>query len=336
MIRTVLRTGQRLCYDSEGREIDCASSGQDGALQPGVGCSGGRFELQEGIALDNLTGLVWSRDANPAEFPLAWREALDYVERLNNEHYQGFNDWRMPNRRELRSLISYRTRNPALPEDHPFENLFIGWYWTSTSAAINPAYAWYVHFEGGRMFYGKKDQNYLLWPVRGSGSGVIAATGQTKCFDSDGGVVQCSGSGQDGDIRAGVLWPSLRFEQNGDAVVDRLTGLWWRRSAILTRGPVSWREALDSAQKLNGAGSPGERTWRLPTINELESLVDAERHSPALPEGHPFTGVRDAYWSSTSSAFEPDWAMALYLMKGAVGVGQKKGEHFYAWAVSGD
>jgi hypothetical protein len=54
-----------------------------------------------------------------------------------------------------------------------------------------------------------------------------------------------------------------------------------------------------------------------------------------LPEGHPFSDVRDVYWSSTTSLFEPDWAWALYLDKGAVGVGQKRQARFYVWAVSG-
>jgi hypothetical protein len=44
--------------------------------------------------------------------------------------------------------------------------------------------------------------------------------------------------------------------------------------------------------------------------------------------------VRAAYWSSTTSAFEPDWAWALYLDNGAVGVGQKRGRHFNVWAVA--
>jgi len=74
-------------------------------------------------------------------------------------------------------------------------------------------------------------------------------------------------------------------------------------------------------------------SWRLPNINELESLVDCSAHSPALPHGHPFTEVREGYWSSTTSMFEPDWAWALYLTKGAVGVGQKKGAHFSVWGV---
>ena len=72
---------------------------------------------------------------------------------------------------------------------------------------------------------------------------------------------------------------------------------------------------------------------RLPNINELESLVDCSTHSPALLHGHPFGNVREGYWFSTTSMFEPDWAWALYLTKGAVGVGQKKDEHFSVWAV---
>jgi hypothetical protein len=73
--------------------------------------------------------------------------------------------------------------------------------------------------------------------------------------------------------------------------------------------------------------------WRLPNINELESLVDASAHTPALPLDHPFTGLNDGYWSSTTSFFEPDWAYVLYLNKGAVGVGFKPGAEFYVWPV---
>ena len=73
--------------------------------------------------------------------------------------------------------------------------------------------------------------------------------------------------------------------------------------------------------------------WRLPNINELESLVDCSTHSPALPSPHPFTELRDGYWSSTTSYFETDWAYVLYLKKGACGVGHKPGKSFFAWPV---
>lgn len=330
-----LATGQLLCYDADGRETACRGSGQDAEYRAGCVWPMPRFERQEERVLDRLTGLVWPRNANLAEWPLTWPEALEFVASMNRARRFGFADWRLPNRRELRSLMSHHTRRPALPEVHPFVDVFFGWYWSATSAAISPAHAWYVHMEGARMFYGGKDQSYLVWPVRCAGNGVLPATGQTRCFDVAGRVIACAGSGQDGERRAGRAWPVPRFATQDDAVEDRLTGLRWRRCADLTGGPVTWPDALAAVAELNRSAGKALARWRLPNINELESLVDCDAHSPALPEGHPFENVRAGYWSSTTSAFEPDWAWALYLDKGAVGVGQKRGPHFHAWAVCG-
>lgn len=115
-------------------------------------------------------------------------------------------------------------------------------------------------------------------------------------------------------------------------VVDRLTNLCWHSSANLTGRTSTWEEALKAVADLNRQRG-GTCAWRLPNINELESLVDCSTHSPALPHGHPFKNAREVYWSSTTSMFEPDWAWALYLTKGAVGVGHKSIAHFSVWAV---
>lgn len=327
-----LQTGQTTCHDTFGREVPCAGSGQDGEFRKGAPWPAPRFEQKGETVLDRLTGLVWTQNANLGEFPVTWQEALDYIARMNRERAFGFSDWRLPNRRELRSLMSHQTRKPALPEGHPFQNVFLGWYWTSTTAAINTAYAWYIHVEGARMFYGGKEQFFLLWPVRGEGNGVLPATGQAGCYDAEGRPIPCAGTGQDGEYRIGRAWPVPRFDITGDAVIDRLTNLRWLRIADLIGRPVTWSEALEAVADLN-KGS-GRSLWRLPNINELESLVDCSTHSPALPAGHPFEDVQEGYWSSTTSMFEPDWAWALYLTKGAVGVGQKSGAHFHVWAVS--
>ena len=183
------------------------------------------------------------------------------------------------------------------------------------------------------MFFGGKDQSYLVWPVRGTGNGALPATGQTGCFDEHGQNVPCAGSGQDGDVRAGRPWPTPRFVLQNDLVADRLTGLHWLRPANLSGSPVTWTDALAAVAELNRRSGKMAGPWRLPNINELESLVDCAAHSPALPHGHPFRDVQAGYWSATTSAFEPDWAWALYLDKGAVGVGQKRGRHFHVWAV---
>lgn len=327
-----LWTGQTTCHDTYGHEIPCSGSGQDADFRKGLLWPAPRFQEQGDIVLDFLTGLFWTKDANIFEFPLSWNEALDQIAEMNIKNTFGFDDWRIPNRRELRSLMSHQTKNPALPEDHPFKNVFLSWYWTSSSAAINPAFAWYIHMEGARMFYGSKMQHYLFWPVRGKGNGVIPATGQAHCYDSKGCMIPSEGTCQDGEFCFGHAWPEKRFEVIDDLVIDYLTDLCWLRTADLTDKHVTWDEAFEVIIKLNSKMGINS-LWRLPNINELESLVDISTHSPALPSGHPFKKVQEAYWSSTTSMFEPDWAWALYCTKGAIGVGQKWGAHFHVWAV---
>ena len=326
-----LWTGQLRCYDESGGEIACQGSGQDGETRCGEPWPELRFVVEGEVVRDRLTDLIWSRTANPAGYPLMWQEAFDYIAAMNREQAFGHHDWRLPNRRELRSLVSHQSHRPALPEGHPFGDLFPSWYWSSTTAAISPAHAWYVQMDGARMFYGGKDQSFLVWPVRGTGNGHMAATGQTQCHDTHGGIINCQGSGQDGELRCGKPWPIPRFVQQGEVLVDRLTNLAWRRSADLTGRAVKWMDALRAVQQLN------ERQpyagWRLPNINELESLVDCRMYTPALPVGAVFTDLHGGYWSSTTSVYEPDWAWVLYLNKGAVGVGQKSGAYFHVWAV---
>jgi len=326
-----LQTGQVTCHETSGLEINCTGTGQDGEFGRGVSWPKPRFEIKHDIVIDQLTGLNWCPNANLAEFPLMWQEALDYVKMMNRDRYLGYNDWRIPNRHELRSLISHQTKRPALPEDQPFKNIFNGWYWSSTTATISPAHAWYVSIDGGRMFFGGKDQSFMLWPVRGKDNNVIPVTGQQQCFDEKGVVIPCTGTGQDAELCYGRHWPVPRFDVTQEVVTDRLTELCWFRVADLD-GAVKWQEALTAINRFNDKpDSTGY--WRLPNINELESLVDCGNHSPALPAGHPFKSLHDVYWSSTTSLYEPDWAWALYLNKGAVGVGQKDHAKFHVLIV---
>ena len=303
----------------------------------GENASGQRFTLEGERVRDELTGLVWPRSANVLGYPASWQDALDAVAGLNRSAYLGSADWRMPNRRELRSLVCHGEKKPALPPGHPFREVFLGWYWTSTSKAGLPAYAWNVHLEGGRMFYSRKDEFRLLWPVRGE-SMALARTGQTDCFDAAGAGIPCPGTGQDGELRCGVPWPHPRFTRMAEGVLDLLTGLCWMAPEKLPGDLLSWQEALDFAAALNaGAGL----TWRLPDINELESLVDAGRANPALPleltgqlTGHPGAPLdAEGFWSATTSGFDPAWAFVLYVQKGAVGVGFKPGREFRVWPV---
>lgn len=112
MTATVHRTGQEACHDRQGRDLPCRGSGQDGELRPGAPWPRPRFQVQGGVVLDRLTGLTWTRDADPAGFPLARAEALAFVDGLNTAQSQGFSDWRLPNRRELLSLAAFHAASP--------------------------------------------------------------------------------------------------------------------------------------------------------------------------------------------------------------------------------
>ena len=130
-----------------------------------------------GTFLDNLTGLIWPKDGNtPAvpscnpAVPKTWRGAQDYIDCLNQNNFQGFKDWRLPDASEMGSLIYVgRDNSAAWLNTEGFSNVQEGFYWTSTAgslslnaSAINMRYGFVYPFK-------KTANNYSVWPVRGGG-----------------------------------------------------------------------------------------------------------------------------------------------------------------------
>jgi len=85
-------------------------------------------------------------------------------------------DWRLPNVRELESLIHFGYSNPALPntegtgqwtEGDPFTGVQSDGYWSSSTFANLPDNAWIVDLNGGGMGYDNKAGHFYVWPVRG-------------------------------------------------------------------------------------------------------------------------------------------------------------------------
>ena len=77
--------------------------------------------------------------------------------------------------------------------------------------------------EGRRIFYGRKDEYHAVWPVGDAGSGVLPATGQSRCYNGSGREIACAGAGQDGELRSGVAWLYGRFVPTVQTVLDGLT-----------------------------------------------------------------------------------------------------------------
>jgi hypothetical protein len=175
----------------------------------------------------------------------------------------------------------------------------------------------------------------MVWPVRTAGNfGLkVFQTGQRHCYNEIGERVTCEKSGQDGEFQSGLPLHQPRFIEHADQVYDRVTNLIWLTDAKVNQGALDWKAGVDWIIKLNREGAHGYRNWRLPTIAELEGLIDMGRYSPALPVDHPFVHVQEFYWSSTTSVYNSSYAWVLYMTDGAVGVGFKVLSEFYIWPV---
>ncbi len=181
------------------------------------------------------------------------------------------------------------------------------------------------------------------------------------------GVVDIPRSGQtdsaaaadDGAIRAGVPWPEPRFTNpdgstpiTGEVVLDQLTGLMWLRNTNCIRtnypdyysntaGKVTWRHALEFIRGMNqgtyGTCGAGYLDWRLPNLNELESLSQAGSPTPG-PWRHSqgFRHVKGHYWASTYLASQPEEAWNLKANNGALVVTPRKWVQATAWPVRGE
>jgi hypothetical protein len=161
----------------------------DGKLQIGVAWPNPRFTVLGDTNApsdpvtnqirDNLTGLIWARDAlnagGWASTTTNWGAA---VTNCNDLDYGGQTDWRLPNERELKSLTDSGNGVPALcntagtkkwsPND-PFTGVITERYWSSSTLAAGTGSAWYVTLFGGDLHYISKTSasKLFVWPVRG-------------------------------------------------------------------------------------------------------------------------------------------------------------------------
>ena len=107
----------------------------------------------------------------------------------------------------------------------------------------------------------------------------------------------------------------FRCVMGGEAALDKQTGLIWARNTEILEKKLPWQEAVKFCQNVEIGGQKG---WRLPTRDELITLLDTSQSRPALPEGHPFTKMREykyggqgyiGYWHWQSEGF---WTSTEY------------------------
>ena len=168
----VPKTGQTTSY----------ATGDDGDLGKGVTWPNPRFtDNGNGTVTDNLTNLIWLRNANC--FGLrTWNQAMSDCNGLAEGEDcgggflladgSGAGDWRLPNVRELFSLIDFEECNSSLPSGHPFINVQTNlqpddYYYSSTTYKAYGGGAWVVRMFDGYVNGHYKTSSYYVWPVCG-------------------------------------------------------------------------------------------------------------------------------------------------------------------------
>lgn len=269
----VLCTGQTKCFNTY-QEISCNQAdssfyGQDG-LYSGQGyCLPKVLNASGELVTDAINGLVWQRNL-PSKYDGCTGNTgttclyEQAVEYCDNLEYAGYNDWRLPSPEEFGTIIDYG-RQPAIDSDKlPIPKTSNKAFWTRTKLVSENA------------------SNTRIWYVN-------FANGEITNDEDKAKYVRC--------VRGSQL-EKPQFKITNEIIEDTTHNLIWTKDVneVLS----SWESALSYCQNLEYGGY---NNWRLPSINELASLIDYSQKEPASL----FPDLTSTYfWSSTSANYIPN------------------------------
>ncbi|ETR68558.1 MAG: hypothetical protein OMM_04498 [Candidatus Magnetoglobus multicellularis str. Araruama] len=293
-------TGQTKCYDNE-KEIPCPNPGEDFYGQDGnytinpqsftklddQGNDLPDSATEWTMVRDNISGLIWEVKTDDGSIhdkdnTYTWYDSNpetnggytgtngngtdteDFINALNNSNYGGFSDWRLPTIAELTSIVNYQKFYPSINESYFPKTMMSTFYWSSISHASNTGYAWGVKFNLGYGNYYGKDSSFYVSAVRG---------GQCHSFEHSVNLVI----------------------NKDDTVTDTCTGLMWQKEA--STHDMTWQNAMEYCENLSLSDF---KDWRLPTLQELRSIVDYSKFYPAINQDYYDGTMPVFYWSSTS------------------------------------
>jgi hypothetical protein len=225
------------------------------------------------VAVDLVTGLMWQRQLvdNPSSFAGA-KAACDALV------LGGYDDWRLPSRIELVSILDLARIQPAI-DPIVFPSTPNDWFWTSSPAAADADKAWYVYF-------------YFGYPNTELASNAFSW--------------RCVRTAEPRPV------PAARYDIQPETVRDLGTGLVWQRS--VPDGTVTLDEARSTCDQLDLSGQPG---WRLPSMTELLTLIDETAgEAPAIDTTAFPNTPSEGFWSTSDFGGAPGMAWQVYFDSG--------------------
>ena len=219
-------------------------------------------DVGELVNLDFAANASNPHDADNSYNP--WTAAFQKISDLNAANFGGYSDWRLPNIKELRSLVFFGASGPAI--DSAFNNIgsnsrtrSSGTTWSSSSWPNLPFNAWAVSFNTGvsSLIPKTSDANNFCCfvravrgPLASMPPGAILKTGQTQCWDSAGTEIVCAGTGQDGEFQKGT---AQSYADNGDGTItDRATGLVWERLGSFDSSRIPATRTMSTTTPIRG------------------------------------------------------------------------------------
>jgi hypothetical protein len=206
------------------------------------------------VLFDSTTDLMWQRESASDK---TWKEALSYCENLE---YAGYTDWRLPNKNEFATLIDYSKTGESVMSSFPGMEAEV--FITSTS--------FYSRVWTGNMYMWRSDP----WRVDMADGTVFVpgseAGGEIEPGDETEPVfsVRCVRSDIDAAPADGIpeCDPKIGYAPCKDPDNDII----WSSRVMFSSDSVSIENAAKGCRELSSNGS---KQWRLPTIDEIRTLV---------------------------------------------------------------
>ena len=223
-----------------------------------------------------------------------WDETEGYCSNLS---LGGFDDWRVPSKDELSTLVDYSKSNPTI--DSSFVNIKSYYYWSSTTYANFTDRAWNVDFSNGNTYYYGKTLGLSVRCVRG---------GQFGTFDT----------------LSSLKKVGFSRDATKEIVHDSKSGLMWQDNVEVKTVTKTWDESQGYCSNLTLGGFDD---WSVPSIHELKTLTDFSKFNPAINE--IFVNITsNRYWSSTTYANDTDAAWVVYFYSGHTNNNYKTYSHY--------
>ena len=250
----------------------------------------------DGTVTDRTTGLIWEKMGSQRY--ITYEKAKEYVYELKKQKFAGHANWRLPTMDELWSLIEKEKQSSGFFIDSIFKTPSSEWYWCWSSDKTSSEANWVVHFD-------YREANWYDLLNNGSYARCVQSEKLTENIKLRSEAITT----EDKDDFALKEVENGHVDNGDGTITDHTTGLMWEKSG--SQNYMTFEEVRVYVNTLNQNKFAGYNDWRLPTVDELWSIVEKERRLNGLFLDPMFEAPSVWYWcwSSDTLSSESVWGV---------------------------